>query len=180
MAQTNDTAATVEFDVNADLPQPEGPTIKLVSVDDHSFIVSRKVIEMSQTVKDMLSDMDVDEMPVPQIKGEILEKVVKWCIYHTIHPDTPVPETDKYRTDNIIAWDLAFMKTLDIPSVFKLTLAANYLNANLLLQLCLKTIANMMKGKTPDEIKEMFAVPESMLAEFPTMQQPQQEQPVSA
>ena len=118
MAHTNNTAA-VEIDVNADLPMPEGSTIKLTSVDDKSFSVSLKVVEMSQTIKDMLDDMEVDEMPIPQIKGEILEKVIKWCVYHTINPDTPVPETDKYLTNNIIPWDLAFMKnTRKIITIF--------------------------------------------------------------
>jgi S-phase kinase-associated protein 1 len=59
--------------------------------------------------------------------------------------------------DVVQAWDAEFMR-VDNVTVFKLILAANYLNIKALQDLGAKTVANMIKGKTPAEIKETFGI----------------------
>ena len=49
------------------------------------------------------------------------------------------------RTDDITPWDKAFMGS-DQETIFKLILAANYLDIKNLLDLTCKTVANMIKG----------------------------------
>lgn len=138
-------------------------TVKVTSSDDVEFVVPKDVISFSQTVKHMIDDLpDVAAeyaIPIASVKANTLKKVIEWCEYHTKNPDTPIPETDRYRTDNIIPWDQDFMK-VEMSLLFDLTLAANYLDIKLLLDLCLKTIANLMKGKTAEEIKTLFATPD--------------------
>lgn len=43
-------------------------------------------------------------------------------------------------------------------TLFHLVLAANYLNIKGLLDITCKTIANMIKGKTPEEIRKTFNI----------------------
>jgi S-phase kinase-associated protein 1 len=95
---------------------------------------------------------------LPNVTRKILEKVIEYCLYHTDHP-TPVAEDkkDEKRTDDIIDWDLEFCKVEQGP-LFELILAANYLDIKPLLDLTCKTVANMIKGKTPEEIRKTFNI----------------------
>ena len=135
--------------------------VKLVSSDDQEFEVEKKVAEMSVTIKNMLEDMAemADQpIPLPNVTGKILEKVITYCKYHDEHP-TAVSEDkkDDKRTDDIIPWDQEFCK-VDQATLFELILAANYLDIKPLLDLTCKTVANMIKGKTPEEIRKTFNI----------------------
>lgn len=135
-------------------------TVTLLSADGPSFVVSRKVTDMCQTLKNMLSDIpDLTEVPVANVKGNILDKLVVWSTYHLENPIPEVSEADKYRTDNISEWDQKFMADLSMVDLFDLVLAANYLDHRVLLETCCKTIANMIKGSTPEEVKTKFLIP---------------------
>ena len=87
-----------------------------------------------------------------------MTKVVEYCQYHTEHPTTTTEEKkDEKRTDDIIPWDQEFCK-VDQATLFELILAANYLDIKPLLDLTCKTVANMIKGKTPEEIRKTFNI----------------------
>jgi len=97
-------------------------------------------------------------VPLPNVNAEILQKVIQWATYHK--DDPPLPEDDKNkekRTDDICSWDADFLK-VDHGTLFELFLAANYLNIEGLLDVTGKTIANMIRGKTPGEIRKTFNI----------------------
>ena len=134
--------------------------VTLQSQDGRDFRVMVKVARMSETVKNLIEDAGVDmAIPLPNVTGKILEKVVEYCKYHTEHPDAVSEEKkeDEKRTDDIIGWDLDLMK-VDQPTLFEVILAANYLDIKGLLDLSCKTVANMIKGKTPAEIRATFSI----------------------
>ncbi|MCP6508344.1 hypothetical protein NL478_26625, partial [Klebsiella pneumoniae] len=54
-------------------------------------------------------------------------------------------------------WDADFVK-VDQATLFDLILAANYLNIKGLLDLTCQTVADMIKGKTPEEIRKTFNI----------------------
>jgi S-phase kinase-associated protein 1 len=83
---------------------------------------------------------------------------LSYCKYHYEHP-TPQTEEKKEerRTDDIIPWDKEFC-TVDQATLFELILAANFLDIKPLLDLTCKTVANMIKGKTPEEIRKTFNI----------------------
>jgi len=124
---------------------------------------------MSVTIKNMLEDMQgvsgENPIPLPNVTGKILQKVVEYTKYHMEHP-TPVDEKkdEQKRTDDIIPWDSEFCK-VDHTTLFDLILAANYLDIKTLLDVTCKTVANMIKGKTPDEIRATFGVKEPFTPE---------------
>jgi len=135
-------------------------TVTLESSDGKQFPVQKNVAEMLITVKHMLSEIQTDAaIPLSNVKSAVLGKVLEWCDYHSKNPDPPVPESEKYRLDNIKEWDKNFMK-VDLELLFDIVLAANYLDVKGLLDLGCKTIALHMKDKTVDEIKEAFKIPE--------------------
>eukprot|EP00889_Picochlorum_renovo_P000950 jgi/Picre1/27980/NNA_000941.t1 len=54
-------------------------------------------------------------------------------------------------------WNKDFTR-VDQQTLFELILAANYLNIKPLLDLTCMTVANMIKGKTPEEIRKTFNI----------------------
>ncbi|XP_021958177.1 S-phase kinase-associated protein 1 [Folsomia candida] len=139
------------------------PDVILQSSDNENFTVSLEVAKMSATVKTLLEDLGYaedkpDTIPLPNVRGEILRLVVNWCNQHK--NDTPLPEDDEgreKRTDDISPWDQEFLR-VEQPILFDLILAANYLDIKGLLDVCCKTVANMIKGKTPEEIRKTFNI----------------------
>jgi S-phase kinase-associated protein 1 len=140
--------------------------IKLESSDEQVFEVPKVIAEMSVTVKNMLEDVDADSdspIPLPNVKGATLAKVIEWATYHHENPE-PAPAEgaapaakDEKRTDDISPWDKNFCE-VDQPQLFELILAANYLDIKPLLDLGCKTVANMIKGKTPEDIRKTFNI----------------------
>ncbi len=131
----------------------EDNQITLQSSDRTNFQVEVKVAKMSETVKQLIEDAGIDNtVPLPNVTGKILAKVVEYCKYHC---DNVTIVTEG--TDDIIAWDLEFTK-VDQATLFEIILAANYLDIKDLLDLTCKTVARMIKGKTRDEIKKTFNI----------------------
>ncbi|KAF6143648.1 hypothetical protein GIB67_004177 [Kingdonia uniflora] len=54
---------------------------------------------------------------------------------------------------------------MDQAMLFDLLLAANYLNIKDLLDLSCQTVADMIKGKTPEEIQKVFKIKNDILPE---------------
>lgn len=139
-----------------------GTEVKFVSSDGREFSVPVEIASMSMTIKNMVDDLGAEAdvpIPLPNISGEILEKVIAYCKYHFEHP-TPQTEDKKgepLRTDDIIPWDREFCN-VDQATLFKLVLAANFLDIKPLLDLTCKTIANLIKGRTPEEIRKTFNI----------------------
>jgi|EP00029_Vermamoeba_vermiformis_P006309 S-phase kinase-associated protein 1 len=136
-------------------------TVKLESSDKKEFVVPVEVASQSVTIKNMLEDLGSDNdapIPLPNVSAKILEKVITYCKYHHEHP-TPQSEEkkDEKRTDDIIPWDREFCQ-VDQATLFELILAANFLDIKPLLDLTCKTVANMIKGKTPEEIRKTFNI----------------------
>ncbi|KIM96641.1 hypothetical protein OIDMADRAFT_32579 [Oidiodendron maius Zn] len=90
---------------------------------------------------------------------------VRFCIYkqgeyhknEPVAPDVDDDPTIRKRTDDISDWDRNFMD-VEQDLLFKLTLAANYLEIRPLLNLCCKTLANIIKGNSPEQIRERFNI----------------------
>eukprot|EP00026_Physarum_polycephalum_P017587 Phypoly_transcript_18856.p1 GENE.Phypoly_transcript_18856~~Phypoly_transcript_18856.p1 ORF type:complete len:166 (-),score=50.42 Phypoly_transcript_18856:143-640(-) len=135
-------------------------TLKLESSDNKVFTVPTVVAQQSVTIKNMLEDIGDGAdapIPLPNVTGYILEKVIDYLVHHHEHPEPTPDEKDEKRTDNISGWDKDFCN-VDQPTLFELILAANYLDIKPLLDVTCKTVANMIKGKTPEEIRKTFNI----------------------
>ncbi|XP_066502245.1 S-phase kinase-associated protein 1 [Hoplias malabaricus] len=140
------------------------PTIKLQSSDGEMFEVDVEIAKQSVTIKTMLEDLGMDDegdddpVPLPNVNAAILKKVIQWCTHHKDDPPPPEDDENKEkRTDDIPVWDQEFLK-VDQGTLFELILAANYLDIKGLLDVTCKTVANMIKGKTPEEIRKTFNI----------------------
>ena len=74
--------------------------------------------------------------------------------------DPPPPEEEENkekRADDIPVCDQEFLK-VDQGTLFELTLDANYLDIKGLFDATCKTVANMIKGRTPKGIRKTFNI----------------------
>jgi len=233
--------------------------IKLQSCDSQIFEVECRIIQQSVTIKNMLDSIGealrYDELvPIPDITGDVLRKVIQYLVYHDNHPNDPSPsapadepaavtqtsititdgplaQTDGplaptdavaivsmdtqadiadasalvcssvkqekqdiqfeettqdnevlMQTDENMAtttaittatsaskeneakdktelspWDKEFFNVQQ-NELFDIILAANYLDIKPLFDAGCKTVADMIKGKTPDEIRDLFHI----------------------
>ena len=141
-----------------------GTKVKLQPSDDANAVeeVALEVANMSTTIKNMLEDFggEIPDMAIPlhNVTSNVLKKVVEYCNHHIQNPTPKSDENkDDKRTDDISAWDKQFC-SVDQATLFELILAANYLDIKPLLDLTCKTVANMIKGKTPEEIRKTFNI----------------------
>lgn len=141
----------------------ETQKIKLMSSDSAEITVDRDVAERSVLIKNMMEDIGEQAMteaiPIPNVNEAVLNKVIEWCIHHK--GDPPAANDDdadsRKKTTDIEEWDQKFMQ-VDQEMLFEIILAANYLDIKALLDVGCKTVANMIKGKSPEEIRKTFNI----------------------
>ena len=114
---------------------------------------------MSETIKNMMEDTDPSQMiPLPNVTGSVLTKVIEYCKYKVASKGPKEGEkADPKSDDEVKNWENDFVK-VDQGTLFQLILAANYLNIKELLDLTCYTVANMIRGKSPEEIRKAFNI----------------------
>ncbi|KAL9395128.1 hypothetical protein Peur_014413 [Populus x canadensis] len=128
----------------------------LKSSDGESFEVDEAVAVESQTIKHMIEDDCADNgIPLPNVTSKVLAKVIEYCKKHVESPKSD--DRPSSAADDLKAWDTEFVK-VDQATLFDLILAANYLNIKNLLDLTCQRVADMIKGKTPEEIRKTFNI----------------------
>ena len=135
---------------------------KQVSKEGDSFTVPVEVAKMSELVKSMIdeeADEDVSEIPLPNVKATVLAKVIEFCKHHKGEPMTEIekPLKSQNMADVVQKW---YADYVDVEQVvlFELILAANYMDIKPLLDLTCATVASMIKGKTPEDIRTTFNI----------------------
>ncbi|KAL6506696.1 SCF ubiquitin ligase complex protein SKP1b [Orobanche hederae] len=134
--------------------------ITLRSSDGEVFEVDEAVAVESQTIKHMIEDDCAHNViPLPNVTGKILSKVIEYCKHHVDAASASATKADEKLTpdEDLKAFDADFVK-VDQGTLFDLILAANFLDIKSLLDLTCQTVADMMKGKTPEEIRKTFNI----------------------
>ncbi|XP_023553541.1 SKP1-like protein 1A [Cucurbita pepo subsp. pepo] len=128
--------------------------ITLKSSDGESFEIDEVVALESQTIRHMIEDDCADNgIPLPNVTSKILAKVIEYSHKH-VDASSADPRVSE---EDLKAWDRDFVN-VDQATLFDLILAANYLNIKSLLDLTCQTVADMIKGKTPEEIRKTFNI----------------------
>ncbi|KAK8055881.1 E3 ubiquitin ligase complex SCF subunit sconC- variant [Apiospora rasikravindrae] len=142
----------------------DATTIRLQSNDNHVMDVDKAVAERSLLIKNMLEDLGdaaaSETIPIPNVsyractaQGHRMVRTPPWR-----PPATNEEESDtRKRTTEIEEWDQKFMQ-VDQEMLFEIILASNYLDIKPLLDVGCKTVANMIKGKSPEEIRKTFNI----------------------
>mmetsp|Transcript_22021 Transcript_22021/g.62603 ORF Transcript_22021/g.62603 Transcript_22021/m.62603 type:complete len:171 (-) Transcript_22021:260-772(-) len=140
-------------------------SVNLISKEGDSFPVPTAVANMSELVKTMMDEDAEDdedsptEIPLPNVKSQVLRKVIEFCEHHLQEPMTEIekPLKSQNMADVVQKWYADFVD-LEQVLLFELILAANYMDIKPLLDLTCATVASMIKGKTPEEIRATFNI----------------------
>ena len=147
--------------------------VVLVSSDGTKFVATKTMAILSDVIKEMLDDDDEDD-EVQEIKLNVsstnLDKILEYCEYQSNTANNRVFEIEKpIRTNKIeeiinVPWYSEYLNNLfskGIDSYSKIITDVNYLNITFLLHLLCARLAADLKGKTPEEIKKQFNIPEN-------------------
>lgn len=160
--------------------------VTFVSSDQKKFKVPLAAAEKSGLVKNFLQDFgDLQEkaetpmeIPFPNIDAGTLGRVITYLKYHKNETEvfdrtkwnTQRPaDVDMYstinRTTDIIQWDYDFIAELNQEQFLSMFKAANYMEIDFLLHLCCQMLANVVRGKSAQEIRDIFNIPNTFTEE---------------
>ncbi|CAM0958070.1 unnamed protein product [Alopecurus aequalis] len=125
----------------------KGNMITLVSSDGERFEITREAAAMSQTINHMMEDDCVENgVPLPNVGSKILAKVIEYCNKHVAGEQ-----------EDLKSFDAKFIE-VDQAMLFDIILAANYLDIKGFLDLSCQTVADMIKGKSVEDIRKTFNI----------------------
>ena len=138
--------------------------------DGQTFDLDRNFLKHNKTLMNLyvdISGFDITEeidtvlqTPISAVEGYVMDFVVE---YTKTHKKCAIPKYDNEHYDSI---EMPDMDTAVFNSVFeeskekffKIIKAANYLDNQLLLDNTCKFVANLLRGKSPDEIRSTFSI----------------------
>jgi len=138
-------------------------TIKVTSADHKTFEVEKKHAFVSILIKQTLDqDPTAAELPIPGVRGEILEKVIEYMNHHkgTEPPIIPKPLRSKEMKQVCSdPWDATYIDKIGETrqDLYDLILAANYMDVKSLLHLGCAKVSSLIKGQPLEKIKDILA-----------------------
>jgi S-phase kinase-associated protein 1 len=139
--------------------------ISVLSNEGGMFSVEKSIIYYCLTVKNMIENLGMDDdCPIPLLhestSNEITQKVFEFCEYIHFNPEeTKLLEewtNDRTFVIPLPPWFQEYIE-IDQKKVFSLILATNYLDIPLLLNFCCKYVASLIRNKTSEEMRALFA-----------------------
>ena len=130
----------------------------VIALDSYLLPNSENLFNIFILLKDD-SDEDVQEVPLPNVTASVLQKVIEFCTHYREDPMNEIqkPLKSSIMSEVVQQWYADFVN-VEQPILFELILAANYMDIKPLLDLTCAAVASMIKGKTPQEIRETFNI----------------------
>ncbi|PWA69261.1 S-phase kinase-associated protein 1-like, SKP1/BTB/POZ domain protein [Artemisia annua] len=145
---------------------PDDHVVTLTSSGGEQFNVKLHVALQSETIKQVIMDGGFNDeniiLSFPNITSEIMVKVLEYCNKHEYYAG---PGNNITADDEMKMFDAQFVN-VHYGTLFKLYLAANDLKIRSLSDLIAETIGNMMLGKTPNKIRQMFNIKDSCIDHY--------------
>jgi len=138
----------------------ENETLFLVAQDGQKFPVAKRIATMSELVSTMAEgDKEERDIPLSNVKADILERVIRWMTYHENNPMKDIDKPLKSANMHEVVGDFdADFVDVGQDILFELILAANYMDIKPLLDLTCAKVASLIKGKTPEQIRKTFNI----------------------
>jgi S-phase kinase-associated protein 1 len=154
----------IETEEAGGLDEEEDQTLTLVSMEEtnpQKFPINKKAAEMCKLVRSILEgDQSATEIPIKKVKGEILALIVEYLKHHNGKVPAEIAKPIRsVKMEKIVEdkWDADFINNMSKKVIFQVILGANYMDVPSLLHLGCAKIATLIKGKSPDEIKQILS-----------------------
>ncbi|KQJ98741.1 hypothetical protein BRADI_3g38770v3 [Brachypodium distachyon] len=151
--------------------------VTLISQDGESFELSEAAASLSRTVALSMEDDDCagGNIPLPNVDAKTLAKILEYLNKHAPAAAASGDSTEaaaatsgegseaaayaskSKEEEEMKSFDAEFID-VDLTLLYNLFMAANYLDIKGLLDLCAQKVADMIKGKKPEEVREIFGI----------------------
>ncbi|KAH0711505.1 hypothetical protein KY289_007464 [Solanum tuberosum] len=121
----------------------------LKSSDGDEFEIEESVAVQSGTIKNMVED-DYTLIPLPNVNTQNLIVIIEYMKKHGEKTDSNEEEIKEF--------DKEFMKDKSYKNMFDLVIAANYLHISDLMNLLCQAIADRIKNKSVNAIRQIFGI----------------------
>uniref|UniRef100_A0A0E0DVS3 SKP1-like protein n=1 Tax=Oryza meridionalis TaxID=40149 RepID=A0A0E0DVS3_9ORYZ len=140
--------------------------IKVMSSDGEPFEMTEAAASMSRILLHMIEDGCADGgagITLPNVAGSALAKVIEYC---TKHAPAAAGEGSSSSTaaEELKKFDVEFTE-VGIDMLYDLIMAANFMGVEGLLSLAAQRTAELIKGKSPEQIREMFGIKNDLTPE---------------
>jgi len=130
--------------------------------NNKKYKLSKKAAILSDLLKGMIEISEDIEFPIDDsINPETLEKIIEYLVHFDGNPPKEISKplymtdmkkiTDEYSAD--------FVDKLKIEELVDMISAAHYMKINCLLNLCCAKMVSLCKGKSEEEIFDLFGIP---------------------
>ncbi|KAI9076983.1 hypothetical protein K1719_041059 [Acacia pycnantha] len=135
--------------------------VTLRSHDGEEFEIPINVAAQSKLVKNMLDD-DVGDsrkvVPLGIVNSATLAKVIEYCKKHAeATTEDGIAANDAGGAEELKRWDAEFLM-VDNDLLSKILIAADYMNIKNLFDLTCQVIADKLKNKTTEQLRQIFNI----------------------
>ena len=146
----------------------EDSTIKLVLKDQKEVEITKKAAELSELLKTAINDYPNEtSFPLNEVdekSGEHIKEFLTHC-NGTAPAEIEKPITSNEMKNLTDEWSANFVDKMSTEELVNLTVAANYMGINSLLDLCCAKVATLCKDKSDEEIFKNFNINETFSEE---------------
>ena len=138
--------------------------IKIITKEGKEFTLSKKSCELSELLKSAINDYPTEtSYPLNELDEKNAELIKEFLSHFNGEApkeiEKPIQSNEmKNLTDE---WSSNFIDKIPLEDLTNLTVTANYMGINSLLDLCCAKVATMCKDKNEDEILKMFKISET-------------------
>ena len=142
--------------------------IKLVTKDGKEIEITKKAAELSELLKAGINEYPNEtSFPLNELDEKNAEKIKEFLTHFNgaapAEIEKPLTSNDmKSLTDE---WSACFVDKMSMEELVNLTVAANYMGINSLLDLCCAKVASLCKDKNEEEIFKTFNITEQFTEE---------------
>jgi S-phase kinase-associated protein 1 len=129
-------------------------------VHEVPIAVAKMSTLVATTIDDDVDDEDeVREIPLPNVKDAVLQKVIEYCTHYKEEVMTTIqtPLKSSKIEDMVQPWYASFVQ-VEQNLLFELVTAANFMDIKPLLDLTCLAVAVLIKGKQAGELRAMFNI----------------------
>ena len=146
----------------------EESNIKLVTKEGKELEITKKAAELSEVLKAAINDYPNEaSFPLKEIDEKNGEKIVEFLTHcNGVAPaEIEKPLTSNEMKNLTDEWSANFVDKMPLEELVNLTVAANYMGINSLLDLCCAKVASLCKDKSEEEIFKTFNINETFTEE---------------
>ena len=146
----------------------EDSTIKLVLKDQKEIEITKKAAELSELLKTAINDYPNEtSFPLNEVDEKSGEKIKEFLTHcnGTAPAEIEKPITSNEMKNLTDEWSANFVDKMSTEELANLTVAANYMGINSLLDLCCAKVATLCKDKSDEEIFKNFNINETFSEE---------------